>query len=343
VELFMMRRALVVVLSLIVTGLFVACSSREISPPVPPRTESPLQGFDLAPGIGHMTPAFGSLWVVGSNDIFRFDPSDGSVIATIPVQGITAVGDGGALDHSEIAAGGGFIWLTAEPDLMAIDPGTNAVDHRIAEESGVSRITFADGAVVVGGSAEGNGDVRLLDPQTGDYLWQRPVGNLQGYPSILVTDDWFWAGGRSNAGGEALGRVSKDGTAQQVIADVVRFDSFAEVEGSVWVTGGDSLWRVDDAYGGPAPSPQSVFPEEVHAVTATLSVDGPAIVRSDGTNLWLLETGNGVHVTPLDPTTGERIGPAIALGHAAPAELAVVDGRPWISFGVDGTLVTVSN
>jgi hypothetical protein len=127
-----------------------------------------------------------------------------------------------------------------------------------------------------------------------------------------------------------------------VIAGVQRFDSFVEASGSVWVTGGSFLYRVDDEAGGSAPSPQSVFPQEAHAVTATFQVDGPAIVASDGMGLWLLEQGRGVHVTELDPVTGDPIGPPILLEHEPPAEIAVVDGRPWISFRMSGTLVTLA-
>jgi hypothetical protein len=274
--------------------------------------------------------------------VVRIDPAAGTVLADIPVEGITAKGNAGAPDWSGIASGGGLIWVTAEPAIVGIDPATNEVVRRIGEESGVSRITFADGLIVVGGSAEGNGDIRLIDPVTKEYVGN-PGADLRAYPSVLVTSDWYWAGGEPYPGGAALTRVSKDGTADQAIAGVPRFDSFTEAGGFVWVTGGDSLLRVDEAYGGTALSPQSVVPDEVQAVTGTLPVGGPAEVAGDGTALWLLDTssGGGLRLTELDPGTGGRLGPSVSLEQTGPAELTVLDGEPWVSFRSDGRLVTL--
>jgi hypothetical protein len=301
----------------------------------------------LHPGIGHMSFAFGSIWVVESSGVARVDPGTGDVLAQIPVAGITARGAGGAPDWSGITSGNGLVWVTAEPRIVGIDPATNEVSTTISEESGVANITFADGLIVVGGSAEGNGDVRLLDPRTKDYAQGGGVANLDAYPAVLATDDWYWSGGeQSNAPHAALTRMSKDGSTHQVIAGVTKFDAFAEAQGSVWVAGGNSLYQVNEAYGGPPPSPQSVFPErETDAVEAVFPIAGPGRVASDGSTLWLLERvpDGTVSLTRLDPATGDPIGQPIPIQHRGPVELTVANGEPWVSFREDGALVTLGD
>jgi hypothetical protein len=310
--------------------------------PPPPKAEPVVREFQLSPGIGHMEFAFGSLWVAGPEGVIRVDPESGQVLAEILVEGITARGDAGAPDWSGITSGDGKIWVTAEPEIIGIDATTNEITQRFTEESGVSRITFADGLIVIGGSAEGNGDIRLIDPQTEEYV---EVGGsasgLGAMPSALVTEHWIWAGGQPLGGSSALARNSRDGSTYQVVFGVDRFDSFTAAGGFVWVTGGDRLYRVDDSYGEPAPSPQSVFPAEADAVSAEFAIEGPAQVASDGTTLWLLEgTEDGSpRLTEIDPVTGEDRSAPVMLAGDGPAELAVAGGHAWVAFRNSGLLI----
>jgi hypothetical protein len=314
----------------------------ETEPSLPPTQAEPVvRELELSPGIGHMEVAFGSLWVVGPEGVIRVDPSSGEVAAEIRVEGITALGDS-APDWSGITSGAGKIWVTAQPDIVGIESATNEIAQNFTNQSGVSRITFADGLIVVGGSAEGNGNIGLIDPKTETYVdGGGPADPLTGFPSVLVTRDWYWAGGESHEGGAALVRISKDGTAHEVIEGIASFDSFAATGGFVWLTGGDRLYRVDDTYEGPAPSPQSVFPAEADAVSAEIAIEGPAQVASDGTTLWLLEgTEDGSpRLTEIDPVTGEDRSAPVRLAGDGPAEVAVAGGDAWVSFRNSGLLI----
>lgn len=342
------RRAMIAVLSMGVAAfaIFFLIRAFETSPPPrPPLVQPVVRTFELAPGVGHMEFAFGSLWVVGNDGVIRVDPTSGEVVAEIPVPGITMRNQRGAPDWSWVASGADRVWVTAEPDIVGIDPRTNEIAQSFTDQTGVSSITFADGLIVVGGSAEGNGDIRLMDPQTETFADGGGLaGSLAGFPSVLGTRDWYWAGGRTHEGGAALARISKDGTAHEVIEGIASFDSFAAAGGFVWVTGGDHLYRVDDTYEGPAPSPQSVFPAEADAVTAEIRVDGPAQVASDGTTLWLLErTEDGSpRVTEIDPVSGEDRTAPVTLAGDGPFEMTVADGDAWVSFRKSGLLIEVS-
>jgi WD40 repeat protein len=324
-------------------AIFFLIRAFETSPPPGPRQVQPVvRTFELAAGVGHMDYAFGSLWVVGDDGVIRIDPTTGEVVAEIPVDGITSLGDSGAKDWSWITSGAGRVWVTAEPDIVGIDPARNEITQRFTYESAVSRLTFTDGLIVAGGSAEGNGDIRLIDPRTETYVEGGGLAApLAGGPSVLVTRDWYWAGGETHEGGAALVRNSKDGSTQEAIQGIESFDSFAAAGGFVWVTGGDRLYRVDDTYDGPAPSPQSVFPVETDAVSAEIAIEGLAQVASDGARLWLLEgTEDGSSsLTEIDPVTGEDRSAPVMLAGDGPAEVAVAGGDAWVSFRNSGLLI----
>ncbi len=205
----------------------------------------------------------------------------------------------------------------------------------------MTNISFADGRLIVGGSAEGNGDIRRLDPDTGNYVGTIPSGT-RAYPMVLATEDWYWTAGDPYKLGEpTLTRSSKDRSTGEAIAGISGVDSFVEAGGYLWVAGGDTLYQVDETYTGPPPSPPNFFPEWVDAVVGTFPISGRGRVASDGTHLWLLEhTGTDTtRLTELNPITGAPIGDPIELAHGGPAELAVLGGDPWVSFRGDGVLV----
>jgi glutamine cyclotransferase len=346
------RRLGVIALALMIAAAGTVFAVRAFRPAVMPQgspsVEAPtVNEISLEPGIGHMTFAFGSIWVVDANGVTRIDPATGHIQARIAVDGITAKGDGGAPDWSGITSGAGLVWVTAEPQIVGIDPSINEIGERIAVESGVATITFSDGLVAAGGSAEGNGDLRLLDPSTRDFA---PGGGSRGvalaaYPSVIATANWYWAAGKSyERDGPVLTRLSKDGSDLRAIAGVPTFDSFTEAGGSLWVTGGDTLYRIDESLEESPASPQGDYPEPVDAVTATFPIEGPAEVASDGSTLWLLErpADGTAQVTQLDPATGVELGDPVAIDRSGQAELAVANGSPWVSFRDDGTLVTLA-
>jgi hypothetical protein len=306
------RRLGIVAFALVVGfGSFVFLAStlrhHESEPATTPGPWS-VQEIPLSPGIGRMIGGFGSIWVLEPDGVARVDPSTGEVVH-IRVNGVTPPGVklplfefGGRLDGSGLTPGDGFVWVTAEPNLLGIDPSTNEVVRRIPEESGVTNISFADGRLIVGGSAEGNGDIRRLDSDTGNYVGTIPSGT-RAYPMVLPTEDWYWAAGAPyDRGNPTLTRSSKDGSTEEAIAGVSEVDSFVEAGGYLWVAGSDTLYQLDETYA-PRPSPQ-FFPEREDAVVRTFPISGPGRVASDGTHLWLLEPArtNTTQLTELDPT-----------------------------------------
>jgi YVTN family beta-propeller protein len=99
-----------------------------------------------------------SVWVLSQSDgsVSRIDPATNKVIANIPANVPGAGGD--------IASGGGYIWVAASgTPLMRINPKTNKVVDQYGNYKGADAIRFGFGAVWV--SDHGKGDLWKIDPQ----------------------------------------------------------------------------------------------------------------------------------------------------------------------------------
>jgi YVTN family beta-propeller protein len=140
------------------------------APPGAPVPPSPVVatigtgGFSSA-----MAAGAGALWVAGSDEVTRIDPSSDSVAATIPV-GATGSGPAG------VAFGAGAVWVpVAVPGtLLAIDPKTNKVTARISlggPRRGPISVSATAGAVWVaccgesGSAAASGGTLLRVDPR----------------------------------------------------------------------------------------------------------------------------------------------------------------------------------
>jgi hypothetical protein len=300
--------------------------------------------FRLNPGIGRIVGGFGSIWVVEPSGVARIDPKTGDVthiaiddiVAPNTVQSPGAAGYTPRETGSGITVGSGKVWVTTgrpSLDAVGIDPKTDLVETRVPlGQDGITNIAFDGTHLMKGAMAEGGG---YLDVG-GVRSWPVGVGE---FPLVMATGSWYWAGGESMSG-TALERMSKDDQVDEAIAGVASVDSMTEANGYVWVTGGNWLYQIDESYGGPPASPQSVFPKEVDAVVTKTAISGPGEVASDGTSLWLLQrTGEGSSsVTKLDPSSGASVGEPIELAHSGPGELTVLDGTAWVSFQTDGTV-----
>jgi hypothetical protein len=302
------------------------------------------QEITLSPGIGPLYAAFGSVWVVESEGLARVDVHTGEV-EHIGVPGISPPGEphdfdayGRRSEGSGITSGAGSVWVAAENAFVQIDPETNRIVRRLNSETGITDVVFDSGQLLYGGMIEGAGEVALLDIESGSHEG-RPTGT-GAFPLVLATKNWLWSGGEAFGDQPALTRWSRDFTVQQAI-DVPAVDSLVEAGGYVWVTGGDELYQVSLDYGGPPTSPQSVFPEKVDAILRTVPIAGPGLLATDGTALWLIDTSDsgGVRLSRLDPATGMIVSGPFELARKWPAELAVVNGQPWLSFRDDGVLV----
>jgi hypothetical protein len=296
--------------------------------------------IQVGPGAGRLAVAFGSVWIATPEGVVRVDPSSGEILASIPVRRITAVGEepplsqyGGVPRGSGLAAAAGLLWVTAEPDLVGIDPATNEITHRVTEESGITNIAAAGDALLVGGMAEGNGDVRVVDPlaKGSIYLGGTWPSLTDAYPQVLASRHWFWAASGSVADPPAVSRQLKDLSVLQTI-EIPAVRSMTEAADSVWITTDDALYRVDASKtsgNGYQAEPDLIVPLRY-----------PSIVAGDDETLWLLEaTPTDALLSRLNLITGERVGDPIALGNRGPAEMAVDSGKPFITFAEEGVLV----
>lgn len=114
--------------------------------------------------------------------------------------------------------------------------------------------------------------------------------------------------------------------------------SVAEADGHIWAAGNEVLYEID-ADG---------------SLVGSFRIPLAGKVASDGEHLWLLlNTGSTsdkiylpdpnapARVVQVDTTTGALLGDGIALPHDVPANIAVEDGRVWVSFYEDGSLTGI--
>jgi dipeptidyl aminopeptidase/acylaminoacyl peptidase len=307
-----------------------------------------VQEFTVGPSPGRLLVSAGAVWVSRPGGVTRVDPVTGELtrIRVHLEEGIQYGAVGDVAPDSGLAFGNGLVWVTAEPYFAGIDPLTNEITDSILFESGVTNIAFEGRRLFYGGSAEGNGKLILLDPVTGQF---RSIGLGPGaYPIPLATTDWYWAGAASPDGRPALERQSRDGSQTQAIEGVTAVDSMIEIDGSVWVAGDGTLWRVDAGYDGPPSSPQSTFPEMVDdAILGSSPIGDPALLATGGGRVWSLSGTDADPGTPLvlqehEPGTGDAVGQPIPMPYSGSAQLAVgPDGYPWITFEDHGVLVAV--
>jgi YVTN family beta-propeller protein len=122
-----------------------------------------------------MATGAGALWVAGSDEVTRIDPSTNSVVATIPV-GTTGSGPTG------VAFGAGAVWMpVAVPGaLWAIDPESNEVTAKISLGGPLREpisVAATRGAVWVAccGKAASGGTLFRVDPRRERVVAEIPL------------------------------------------------------------------------------------------------------------------------------------------------------------------------
>lgn len=198
-----------------------------------PTTE--ILGICLAFDVG-----YDSLWVGACEDpaIWRIDPSDGAVLATIPlsVDGIE--------EEGSVAAGEGGVWVVSTAnELIKVDPVTNQVAGSWPLPSGAAAVRAGLGSLWVTISTADQ--VLRIDPA--DPTSQTPI-DVGGYPRFLaVGEDAVWI---MNQRDGSVTRVAADGSVVTTIKVATRIQGgdIAVGGGSVWVQpGGELLIRIDPA------------------------------------------------------------------------------------------------
>ena len=312
---------------------------------VEPRPERPVadptlwqvREFPVGRDPGELVIAQGSVWIARDGVVTRVDPSSGTTQDT-PVALRSEGSSGTVSPRSQLTYGDGRIWTVAEPFFVGIDARSGEVERSFAWESGVTRLTFHEGRLFYGGSAEGNGQIVAIDPSNDESDSWGTAGAAN--PAVVITQHWLWA-----ADSRSLTRVAPDRDPQQVVAGIDVVDSITAVGDAVWVTGDGTLWKVDAREPAVSASPQSEFPAVADgAVLLERAVTAQASVAAGGGALWLLEqAAAGTTLTQLDPTMGSPIGAAVALGYDVPAVLAVDErGAPWVTFRNEGVLVSLA-
>lgn len=159
-----------------------------------------LRAFDPASGEevraievpAHAGTAFDGqhLYQLAEHRIQKIDPATGRVLATIPAPG------GGA--DSGLAWAEGTLWVGQYRDrkIHQIDPRTGAILRTIESNRFVTGVTWVDGELWHGTWEGDEGDVRRVDPQTGEVLERLEMAPGVGV-SGLESDggDRFFCGG----------------------------------------------------------------------------------------------------------------------------------------------------
>jgi ABC-type transport system substrate-binding protein len=109
-------------------------------------------------GRGRITWAGGALWSAEGDGIVRkLDPATGRVLAKIRLDGLV----------SDLAAGGGVIWVALAPGnaVLGLDPRDLSVRKRLAAGPDPERLSFSGGQLWVTNTAAN--EIWSLDPHTG--------------------------------------------------------------------------------------------------------------------------------------------------------------------------------
>ncbi|WP_454719825.1 MULTISPECIES: Vgb family protein [Cupriavidus] len=148
------------------------------------------------------------LFQIAEDRIQKIDPRSGRVLATIPAPG------GGAV--SGMAWAEGMLWVGQyrERKIHQVDPETGAVLRTIASSRFVTGVTWIDGELWHGTWENEQGELRHIDPQTGEVLEQLDMPAGVGV-SGLESDgaDTFYCGG-GNSGKLRAVRRPRHGAAR---------------------------------------------------------------------------------------------------------------------------------
>jgi glutamine cyclotransferase len=132
---------------------------------VDPASGKTQRSIDVA---AHAGTAFDGkhLFQIAEDRIQKIDPATGRVLATIP-----APGEGG---NSGLAWAEGSLWVGEyrARRIHQIDPETGAVRRTIESKRFVTGVTWADGEFWHGTWEDERGDLRRIDPESGEVLEQ---------------------------------------------------------------------------------------------------------------------------------------------------------------------------
>jgi ABC-type branched-subunit amino acid transport system substrate-binding protein/DNA-binding beta-propeller fold protein YncE len=129
------------------------------------------------------------VWVTGGRDVVRIHPRTDRITERVRLSGG---------DASEIAVGGGKLWLPDEREgvVWQIEPGPEPIRRSIAVGAGVDYVAFGAGAAWVGNYIDGT--VKRIDATT-NRVTSVPVGAVQAL-AASASGTWVSTVGRPRAG-----------------------------------------------------------------------------------------------------------------------------------------------
>jgi len=249
---------------------------KQPKPPLPPGASVAVT-IDLGEkmNVVWLAASDSSVWVHGSSEVIRVDPSTNAIVARVATPPI---------GFGYLAAGDGAVWQTdfGENSLLRIDPSSNRVVATIplGEDAAPEGVGVTPGAVWV--ALHHRGEVARIDPATNEVVARIRVGpsgnrgplklaagpagvwvdvpntssvvnidpqtnavvgkvDFSGIPVIDGTDVWIVALNRAARIDPATHRVLASASLQGLAADG------AAGLGSVWVTTSTGLVRIDQA------------------------------------------------------------------------------------------------
>lgn len=172
-------------------GRYIWFAAGETLNAVDPESGAISRTFNVA---AHAGTAFDGqhLFQIAEDRIQKIDVETGEVLSTIPAPG------GG---HSGLAWAEGALWIGQARDrkIHQVDPQTGAVLRTIESDRVVTGVTWVDGELWHGTWSDEGGDVRRIDPHTGEVLERLDMPAGEGV-SGLESDggDRFFCGGGSS-------------------------------------------------------------------------------------------------------------------------------------------------
>ena len=183
-----------------------------------------------------MDEGLGSIWAMscdyGSPKLVRIDAATGASTAEIPMPARLPA-------ESSVGAGEGAVWLLTSGgprQLLAVDPGTNAVARTLPAPEGAKAVRAGLGAVWV--SVSTLGQVVRLDPASGQVVATVAVG--RGASFLSLGPDALWVINASD------GTVSRLDPATNSVTATIKVSS-GGISGGDIAASSDAVWvRVTD-------------------------------------------------------------------------------------------------
>jgi YVTN family beta-propeller protein len=223
---------------------------------------------------------------------------------------------------SDIAAGGGALWVTSadEQTVSRVEPDTGEVRQTIGVGSGPSGVAADDHGVWVANSLDGT--VSRIDPQTNTEVQKIRVG---GTPlAVALGPRRVWIASRDDESIAGLDSRTGARSARVPVGPAPR----------ALAVGFNSVWVADEKRG----VVFRVDPAEKRVVDTITVGNGPVAVAVGDGSVWVANNLDGT-VSRIDPGRGVVV--ATITSGDGPRGIAVTQDGVWVSNEFDGTVALI--